>query len=70
MAKKETLSTGPGGAPVNPGKSDWAGNSSRATPEEGVVDSCFHGYKATRSVLREAIITFVAALSEPYENGL
>jgi len=69
MAKKETLSTGPGGAAVNPGKSDWGGNSSRATPEEGV--RLIHAFMGTKQpVLREAIITFVVALSEPYENGL
>jgi len=69
MAKKETLSTGPGGASVDPDKSEWAGNSARATPEEGVrLIHAFMGIK--QPILREAIITFVAALSEAHENGL
>jgi hypothetical protein len=69
MVKKETLSTGRGGAWVKPLQSEWAGNSSRPKPEEGV--QLIHAFRSIKqAALREAIIRLVAELSEPDENGL
>jgi hypothetical protein len=55
MVKKETLSAGPGGAWVKPLQSEWAGNSSRPKPEEGV--RLIHAFRSIKqAALREAII--------------
>ena len=68
MAKTEILSTGAEGRRSIPPKR-VTGNSSRATPDEGV--RLIHAFTSVkRPVLREAIVTLVAAPSEPHEKGL